>query len=349
MRIRAIDWLRGLVMLLMTVDHSGTIFDANHLHGDNSAFWVPGSPLPAGEFLTRWVTHLCAPTFLLLAGASLALSSEKRKDEPGQTRFIATRGLLIAVLDPLWMGLGFAAYRILPLQVLYAIGMAMFCMAFLRKLPTNVLFAGALAILVFGEVAAEHLPSNPVTMLLVTGGPIGWKFYCPYPLLPWLAIMMLGWVFGRYLLRKPSARDIALIGVGLLAAFVVLRGIDGYGNFGLHRDSSDILQWLHCNKDPPSITFVTLELGLALVILAAFMQFENIPVLGVYGSTAFFFYLLHAHLMSLANYVLDLDPNSHGLAKTWIAAAICIAVLYWPCTLYRRYKAKNPDGWARYV
>ena len=132
MRIRAIDWVRGLVIALMTVDHAGSIFDAAHMRGD-SARWVPGTPLPAGEFLTRWVTHLCAPTFVLLAGASLALSAEKRRGEPGQTRFIVTRGLLIAALDPLWMSLGFARYRVLVFQVLYAIGMSLVCMAALRR------------------------------------------------------------------------------------------------------------------------------------------------------------------------------------------------------------------------
>jgi uncharacterized membrane protein len=355
LRIRAIDWLRGLVMLLMTVDHSGTMFDAGHLHGDTAAFWVPGSPLPAGEFLTRWVTHLCAPTFLLLAGASLALSSAKRKDAPGQTRFIVTRGFLIAALDPLWMGLAFAGYRILPLQVLYGIGIAMVCMAFLRKLPTSVIAIIAIAILGLDELAVTHLPQHPITTLLVSGGPVGWKFYCPYPVLPWLAIMMLGWVLGTWLLeprpRAQTARTLALLGAALLVAFVVLRGIDGYGNM-LHRDSNDVVQWLHVNKYPPSITFVTLELGIALVLLAGFMLFDNpraFAPLALYGSTAFFFYLLHAHLMALAAYVLDLDPTSHGLAKTWIAAVICIGVLAYPCMLYRRYKSGHPDGWARYV
>ena len=143
MRIRAIDWLRGLVIALMTVDHAGNIYDAAHMHGDAAFRWVVGSPLPAGEFLTRWITHLCAPSFLLLAGASLALSTEKRGDRPGQTAFIVKRGLLIAALDPLWMGLGFGfgAWDRFPLQVLYAIGMSFVVMAALRRLPSVALLA----------------------------------------------------------------------------------------------------------------------------------------------------------------------------------------------------------------
>src|SRR5947209_17585892 len=115
-RIRAIDWVRGLVMVLMTVDHAGANLDAAHMHGDNGARWIVGSPLPPGEFLTRWITHLCAPTFVLLAGASLALSTEKRRGQAGQTRFIVTRGLLIAALDPLWMTMAFTGYSVIVLQ-----------------------------------------------------------------------------------------------------------------------------------------------------------------------------------------------------------------------------------------
>src|SRR5256885_99538 len=120
MRIRAIDWLRGLVMVLMTVDHAGSAYDAHHLHGDSARGWVPGSALPADEFLTRFITHLCAPTFVLLAGASLALSTAKRRE--GQTAFLVRRGLLIASLDPIWMSFGFTLYHLVIFQVLYAIG-----------------------------------------------------------------------------------------------------------------------------------------------------------------------------------------------------------------------------------
>jgi uncharacterized membrane protein len=135
-----------------------------------------GAPLPAGEFLTRWVTHLRAPIFVLLAGASLALSAEKRRGQPGQTRFIVTRGLLIAALDPLWMSLGFAAYHRFVLQVLYAIGLSIVCMAGLRRLSSPVLLAAAVRIQAFGELAARWTPvGQPWTalwrLILVGGAP----------------------------------------------------------------------------------------------------------------------------------------------------------------------------------
>ncbi len=348
----------------MTVDHAGTVFDAAHLHGDSFAGWVPGTPLPAGEFLTRWVTHLCAPTFLFLAGVSLALSTEKRRDQPGQSRFIVTRGLVIAALDPLWMSLAFTGYSRFGLLVLYAIGMSMVCMAALRRLPSTVLLSLAIAIQVLGELSSGWAPSSAplqaLWALLFTGGHVAGKVFCAYPLMPWLSIMMLGWVLGRWWLaprsRTQRATSLAVVGGALLVAFVVVRGLDGYGNWHLHRDSLDVLQWLHVNKYPPSLSFTLLELGIAFVLLAGFTALDDpdrprraLAPFGLLGATAFFFYVQHVHLMVLVQKLVEIDRASAGLAKTWLGALLCIAVLAGPCWLYRRYKAAHPDGWTRYL
>lgn len=362
-RIRAIDWLRGLVMVLMTIDHAGDAWDAHHLRGDRAG--VPMSPLPPGEFLTRWVTHVCAPAFVLLAGVSLALSSEKRKHQPGQTAFIVKRGLLIAALDPIWMSLGFAQYRIVIFQVLYAIGLSLVCMAYLRRLSSRTLLALAIGIQVFGELSMRvHPPTRPLAMLwcfLFTGGTPFRPAIVAYPLVPWLSIMMAGWVLGRWILETRGrdhaarARTLAVLGVALLGVFVVVRGLDGYGNWGLYRDSLAPLQWLHVAKYPPSLSYTALELGLTFVLLALFFQLEDTrsrPLLHpflIFGSTAFCYYLLHVHLLHLAAKLAGLDRNQHGLLKTYLATAIVLVVLYPLCVRYRRYKAAHPDGWTRYL
>jgi uncharacterized membrane protein len=364
MRIRAIDWLRGLVMMLMTVDHAGSVFDAAHLHGDDPARWVPGTPLPAGEFLTRWVTHLCAPTFVLLAGASLALSVEKRRGQPGLTRFIVTRGLLILALDPLWMSFAFVHYRVFVFQVLYGIGLSLVCMAALRRLSSTALLVGAAVIQLGGELSARcHPAAQPWHALwgfLFVGGRVFQGAVCAYPLVPWLSIMMLGWVLGRWLLqprtRSARVRALALVGVSLLALFALVRGVDGYGNWNLHRDSRDVLQWLHVAKYPPSLAFTGLELGLAFSLLAGLLALDDperprrfLSPVALFGATAFFYYLLHVHLMMEVQELFAIDPQQHGLAKTWIAAGATLAFLAGPCWLYRRYKARHPNGWTRYV
>jgi uncharacterized membrane protein len=365
-RIQAIDWMRGLVMVLMTIDHAGANYDAHHMHGDMAARWVVGSPLPPGEFLTRWITHLCAPVFVLLAGASLALSSEKRRGQPGQTAFLVKRGLLIAALDPLWMALAFAHYSVFPLQVLYAIGISMVLMAGLRKLSTSALAATAVTIQGFGELSTRVTPtSQPWSglwrMLWTAGPPFGGRLVCAYPLLPWLSVMIAGWVFGRWLLADASrppparARTLLLIGLGLLALFAVVRGIDGYGNWGLYRDSSDFLQWLHVAKYPPSLSYTALELGIGFVLLALFFALDDgrarpwLAPLSLLGSTAFFYYLLHVHLLDAAGLLLHFDSEHDGLAKTYGGAAAVLLVLYPLCVRYRRYKAAHPDGWTRYI
>jgi uncharacterized membrane protein len=380
-RVRAIDWLRGLAMVLMTIDHAGSKLDAHHLHGDTARGWIVGSALPAGEFLTRWITHLCAPVFVLLAGAALALSLETRRDQPGQTAFIVKRGLLIAALDPLWMSLGFAAYHIFLLQVLYAIGVSMVAMAFLRRLPTKVLLAGAILIQVGGEWVGARLPNpypdglhfdtsvwqTPITYvasaLLLNGGPVHPRLHliCAYPLLPWLAIMMAGWVLGRWLIvtrgrpRQTRALQLIAVGVALLVVFAVVRGIDGYGNWGLHRDSWALLQWLHVAKYPPSLSYTTLELGLGLGLLGLLLTADDsrprrwLAPLGVFGATALFYYLLHVHLLAIAQALLPLDRNAHGLGKTYLAAIAVLLALYPLCARYQKYKSRRPNGWTRYI
>src|SRR5262245_1749689 len=106
-RLPALDWLRGFVMVLMTIDHASGVFNAGRLFSDSAFRYTPGTPLPAAQFFTRWITHLCAPTFVFLAGTSLALSVARRESAnepaPSINRFIVTRGLLIAALDPIWM------------------------------------------------------------------------------------------------------------------------------------------------------------------------------------------------------------------------------------------------------
>ncbi len=363
-RIQAIDWMRGLVMVLMTIDHAGAQYDSHHMHGDNAATWVVGSPLPGDEFLTRWITHLCAPVFVLLAGTSLALSSEKRRGQPGQTGFLIKRGLFIAALDPLWMSLAFAQYHRMVLQVLYAIGLSMVLMAWLRKLPTWALAAAGLAIALLGELSTKTVPAGEpwraLWQLLWTGGRFG-VAVCAYPLLPWLSMMIGGWVLGRWLLadssRPPPSRAprLLLLGALSLAVFAVVRGIDGYGNWGLHRDSGAALQWLHVAKYPPSLSYTALELGIGFPLLALFFALDDgrerpwLAPLALFGSTAFFYYVLHVHLLLLAGTVLQLDPGRYGLAKTYVGAAAVLVALYPLCVRYRRYKAAHPDGWARYV
>ena len=338
----ALDWLRGLVMILMTVDHASGVFNAGRLMTDGTALYRPGTPLPAAQFLTRWLTHLCAPTFVFLAGSALALSVEKRRAAGESARaidgFILTRGILLIALDPLWMSPVFTPGHVL-LQVLYAIGGGLVAMVALRRLGTAWLAGLGFALIIGGDAftalglaASGGAPGVPLALLLTGGRFGGW--IVGYPLLPWLAVMMLGWAFGRHLATA-----------------------NGYGNMALLREDGSLVQWLHVSKYPPSLSFIALELGLAALCLAAFLRMDRqapaivhraLQPLAVLGQTALFFYLLHVHVLTLAAYLLGAGHRG-GLAETYVAAFVAVVVLYPVCRWYRGYKAAHPSGWPRYV
>jgi uncharacterized membrane protein len=351
-RVPQLDWLRGLVMVLMTLDHASGTFNAGRLMTDSTFLYRPGTPLPAAQFFTRWVTHVCAPAFVFLAGAALALSLVKR---PSSDRFILTRGLLIAALDPIWMSPVFAPGHVL-LQVLYAIGGSFVLMIPLRRLGDRTLLVIALTIILGGEAftgaalaVSRGSPTLPVALLL-TGGDFGWLIV-GYPLLPWLAIMLLGWCFGRYLIaadQARAARVLVVVGLGALSLFVLVRGLDGYGNMLLLREDGSLVQWLHVSKYPPSLSYVSLELGLVVVALGLMLRRPVGGPLVVLGQAALFFYLLHVHLLTLAAWGLGLAHRG-GLVVTYAATLGTLALLYPLSDRYRRYKREHPDGWCRYV
>jgi uncharacterized membrane protein len=238
-------------------------------------------------------------------------------------------------------------------------------MAALRKLPSWALLCGAAAIQIFGELSSRVHPAaqpwHALWSFLFVGGPPFSHAMVAYPLVPWLSMMMAGWVLGRWLIATRTqplasrARTLALVGVALLAAFAIVRGVDGYGNWGLYRDSLAPLQWLHVAKYPPSLSYTTLELGLAFLLLAFFLLFERhasaryLHIFLVFGSTAFFFYLLHVHLLGAVMIASGIDRDTHGLLKTYGATAAVLIALYPLCARYRRYKAAHPDGWTRYI
>ena len=356
------DWLRGLVMVLMTIDHASGEFNAGRLFTDATFMYQPGTHLDMAQFLTRWITHLCAPSFVFLAGYVLQLSVRRRTEqgesEGSITRFIITRGLIIAALDPLWMVLVFRPPGgLIVLQVLYAIGMSFVAMAFLRRLPPLTIgVLGVVLVFAVEPIAALVPPAGPLHVLgtlLFAAGPLP-PFIVGYPVVPWLAIMMMGWGAAEVARSAPKAfpRRIALAGVVALALFFVFRGLNGWGNMALLREGGSLVQWLHVSKYPPSVTYDGLELGIAWLLLALFLVWcppaWADAVLRPLGQSAFFFYLLHAHLLAAAGHLLHMHGRA-GLGATYLSAAVVIAVLVPACSAYRRYKLAHPRSIAQYI
>ncbi len=367
-RIAAIDWMRGFVMILMMIDHASMAFDGGHFSADSAALFNPEALPNAFEFLTRWITHLCAPTFVFLAGTALAISVVSRKKKGMNPkdidRGILTRGLFIAILDPTLISL-FSGR--LTFQVLYAIGVSMMCMAFLRRLSSKLLLTLAFGWLIFGELLVRCLwdptlgnPSIPTAL--------GMAFYyeplfrISYPLLPWLSLMCIGWVFGRYIvdLKNPELKRIqpvpllTLAGIISLAVFAVVRALNAYGNMFLTPESSDWIHFLLVSKYPPSLSFMALELGLLCLIMAGMMLIEKRigvrknGVLLVFGQTSMFFYLIHRLVMEgLAQW--GGLRGAGTITATYIVSAVFLVALYPLCRWYRSYKQEHPGGWTRFI
>ena len=356
------DWLRGLVMVLMTIDHASGEFNAGRLFTDATFLYRPGTPLPLAQFLTRWITHLCAPTFVFLAGYVMLLSVQRRQEqgesEASITRFLVTRGLIIAAMDPLWMRWVFRLPNgAIVLQVLYAIGMSFVLMAFLRRIPALALGVLGLVLAFAAEPLAALVPAtgpfHAVGVMLFSAGPVG-PFLVGYPVVPWLAIMMMGWGAAA-LARSSSSRfplRVAVAGLVALAIFFLVRGLNGWGNMGLLRESDSLAQWLHVSKYPPSVAYDGLELGIGWLLLALFLVWRPPAwmdaVLRPLGQSAFFFYLLHAHLLMVGSYALGMHGTA-GLVATYVASAVVIAVLVPACNAYRRYKLAHPRSLAQYI
>jgi len=367
-RIASIDWMRGFVMILMVLDHVSMAYNKDHLAKDSVSNYVVGTPLPAFEFFTRWISHLCAPVFVFLAGTALAISVERKiskgADSKGIDKDILIRGAFIALLDPTITSLFQAKFTF---QVLYAIGISMMFMAVFRRFSTSILLFVALAWILGGEfvtmlVWGPEKGYDSIIAALFFGKYYSSSLSISYAFVPWLAMMILGWVFGRFILSYNEGKTrvspdslLFMLGIVSLVAFAVIRYLNGYGNMFLLREDYSWQQWLHVSKYPPSASFTFLELGLMSIILAFMMNLEKIigvrnnGVLLVFGQTAMIFYLVHRIvLMGSATY-LDLKGFS-DLPTTYLITAIMLAALYPFCLWYRGFKARHPESiWLRYL
>jgi uncharacterized membrane protein len=367
-RIAAIDWMRGFVMVLMVVDHVSMAYNAQHNSSDSAALYISGSPLPELDFFTRWISHLCAPVFVFLAGTALAISVERKVargiDNWQIDRDILLRGAFIALLDPTIISLFSGRITI---QVLYAIGVAMMCMALFRRFSSTALILCALAWIIFGEMLTalvwpplDNVESIIAALLVSTYATS--TLVIKYPLLPWLAMMILGWVFGRYLLAYKDGKTrtgpvtlLLTLGIGALLAFAFIRYNNGYGNMFLYREDNSWQQWLHVSKYPPSAAFTFLELVLMSIIMATMIFMERLigdrpnGVLLVFGQTAMMFYLVHRLILEGTATYGGLRHFA-DLNTTYLISLVMLLLLYPFCLWYRSFKARHAHSiWLRYL
>ncbi len=375
-RIQAIDALRGLVIMLMTLDHVRDYFTN-----------APFDPLDLTQtggalFMTRWITHLCAPTFIFLAGISAYLMS-RQSDLRSVRRFLITRGLWLIFLEFTvvhfaWM-FNFRYENGVFMQVIWAIGASMIVLAALVGTPRW--FIGLFAFtLIFGHNLLDGI--DPAML-----GSWGWLWslihaptqtshaFILYPLVPWVAVMALGYYAGVIFEMEEERRLKVLLGAGVLctALFIALRLVNVYGDPHPWMMQSttllNVLAFINVHKYPPSLMYLLITIGTASMLLAALEMMRDgklVRVLQVYGRVPLFVYVLHivtAHLAAgLVALALGFGPallNNFFLAKpegwgfgllgvyvAWIAVLI---VLYPACRWFADVKRRRKDWWLAYL
>ncbi len=387
-RIESIDIVRGIAMVIMALDH---VRDYFHI-GANTGDPLDLSTTTGILFLTRWITHFCAPVFIFLSGTSIYLQSlRKTKKELGI--FLLKRGLWLMIAEWCIISLGWTFnlhYNIIPFQVIWAIGISMFLFGVLMLL--NIPYK---LILTFGIilVAGHNLLDFPETApgfqsnfwwdLFHHGVFVPYQ-YAPnhvallvYPFPAWMGVMMLGYCAGKLFTSDYTSeqRKIILtrIGLSLIALFILVRFTNVYGDPRDWAVQSNwfytVLSFVNVTKYPPSLLFLCMTIGPALLLLAYSEGIKNkfTDAMVVFGRTAFFYYILHIYIIHIAAaicffarghsfadaanvgqqfpFMFVAPGEGYGLPIVYLVWALVVIGLYPLCKRYDQYKTLHKEKW----
>lgn len=382
-RIKSIDFLRGVVMILMALDHVRMYFALGTWYAEPTNL-ATTTPL---LFFTRWITHFCAPVFVFLAGTSAYLYEMKVQRSKETAWFLVSRGVWLIFVELVIVNFAWTfdiTYSFRLLQVIWAIGISMVALSALVFLPDKWILAIGM-MLVFG-----HNLLDPITVQGSDTQDIIWyTLHQPnavfivgslvnflYPVLPWIGLMALGYVFGTlYKNNFPASRRRRwLLGVGLAATllFLLLRAFHLYGEprqWDMRTSPVfTLLSFLNTTKYPPSLHFLLMTMGPALIFLSLVERYQNqLPKpVTVFGRVPFFFYILHLYLIhALAmllllfqgrnpgEYILsagalrsgNLNDFGLSLGAVYVVWVVVIVLLYPVCRWYQRYRETNSSQW----
>jgi uncharacterized membrane protein len=391
-RLRSIDILRGLVIVIMAFDHvrdyfTGVRFDPLDPAQTTAVFYG-----------TRWITHFCAPVFILLAGVSAYLTGQ-RYTRSQLSRFLVTRGLWLIALEFTVVTLAWTfnfKYQLgLIMQVIWAIGASMIVLAALIRLPTLVVGAIGLTICCLHNLLDSIAPPASALwgtvwhILHVQGSTaIG---YVHFPLIPWVGVMALGYALGSVYTVEPAIRRriFATFGVFAIVMFVLLRLMNGYGDpqpWTVQADAGrTLMSFLNVEKYPPSLLYLLVTVGPALLLLAALEPARKArggapassaaqstvrdwfaDILATYGRVPLFFYVLHialAHLAAglvalymgfgtqvLTNFFLAFPPAwGVGFPVVVLEWLFVVIALYPACRWFAGLKRRRNEWWLAYL
>jgi uncharacterized membrane protein len=365
-RLFAIDAVRGWVMVFMALDHA-VLFTYFHIWAEGFQGKRP-NPMPdAVHYLTRFITHYCAPTFIFLAGLGVALYALSRRSRglsEGQiSRKLVARGLLLiglqlTIVNFTW---GFgpdSGASLTYFGVLSCIGAGMVILALARRLPLPVLAAGSLLLLLVTPVLLSALPlapgaDQPLLEILLQPSDKGW-LAVNYPILPWLGVMGLGCSCGYWIGDKPRTMSsfFFILGALLLAAWLPVRLAGGYGNLTPYL-GGDWRDFLLMSKYPPSLTFLMWTLGGMALAIAAHGRLEQrfsssrfFGVVSLFGMTPLFFYVVHLQMYKFLPFIPFLRGNLAAAYLVWLLGLVLLTPL---CAGYRSLKQRHPNSVLQYV
>ncbi len=380
-RIKSIDMLRGVVMVIMALDHVRDYFHFDAYFFDPEDIAQTNVPL----FWTRFVTHFCAPVFVFLAGTS-AFFVGQRRDKKSLSVWLLKRGLWLVIAELTVIKLAWMFkldYSIILLQVIWVLGISMIFLAGFIHLPKKLMIGLAL-VAIFGHNLLDPIaPTDSVasgfwTFLhvfnIVDMG--SFQVFVGYPLIPWIFVMPLGYYFGE--LYKPSydsklrIKRLFQLGLGLTILFFVLRTLNMYGDpqAWAQQDSlgMTIASYFNVTKYPPSLLYLLITLGPSILFLGLVENLQNqwTEKLVVIGRVPMFFYIVHIyaiHLLAVlaamstgfnfSDMVIDvwvtLQPELQGYGfSLWVVYLVWIVLtiaLYPICSWYNNYKTNHREKW----
>ena len=394
-RVDSIDLLRGLVMVIMMLDHARDYFHYATYQFEPTDLTKTSAAL----FFTRWITHFCAPVFFFLAGTGAYLRRSRGSTAPEISRFLASRGLWLIVLD-----LTLFTFLIsgdpptsgaMVGQTIWALGWSMVALAALVYLPLGAIAAiGGVMVLIHNAFDGVKVPTcapgttqcgagDLIAHILHVSGPLqlwpnGAMFLALYPLIPWIGVMALGYVFGRlYTLDSVLRRRMLIrLGLGLTALFIVLRATNLYGDPSRWtvqpQPAFTLLSFLNVTKYPPSLLYLCMTIGPAILLLS-FTEREQRSMLGralvTYGRVPMFFYVLQwiwAHGLAFPAFALAGKPVSalfllrtnppdvlaragFSLGVVYVVWLTGVIALYPICRWYAAVKRRRNDWWLGYL
>ena len=383
-RIDSIDLVRGLVMVIMALDHTREYMHLTSITQNPTDLTVTTPAI----FMTRWITHLCAPIFVFLSGTSAYLSFKKHGNISKSRNFLLSRGIWLLILEftlvnfALWFDLRF---RTIIFEVIAAIGFGFIILSLLLKVSPRII--GILGVcIIAGHGLLQYIPvddQSPLKPILgfffsSTVIPLGPQsmFVMGYPPIPWLGIMLSGFACGELFGRNNRKAVFLKIGAGALVLLIIIRLLNGYGDpakWAVQKTGLfTFLSFINVSKYPPSLLFCLFMLGIMFLLLAAAEGIKNkvSNILTVYGQVPLFYFLIHLFLIhSLMLVMLFLQgfswadvsigtfslgrPKAEsgvGLWETYMVWLLVVISLYPLCKWYGHYKATHREKkWLRYL